>query len=319
MKQNIELRKLRDFGQVFTDTFVFFKDNLKPLLRALFVICGVFMLIGSVGSAATYLNKSSVFDLTRGINSYDVEGHTATYFISAFITTAAMLIAQSCINLVTLCYISVYLQNKGEQPSITQVWGFFKYYFWRVLGSSILLGIFILIGACFCILPGIYLGRVLGSILFGILIIIGACFCIYLGIVFTLVIPIIVMENASFGYAFNKSFKLIRDNWWFVFGVLIVISIIVAVASSIASIPLSVIPLLSKFLTNSLITTPLIIFFSVLRNLLMVAYSLTAIAIALCYFDLSEQKEGTGLMARIEDFGKAEPEETPGQEPAGEY
>jgi hypothetical protein len=298
MKQNIELRKLRDFGQIFNDTFTFFKDNLKPLLRSLFVICGVFLLLGAVSTAATYLNMTSVFAFAPG-NTYDMQEHTLTYMVSLFIMCIILVLTQACINLVTLCYISVYLQNKAQEPSIAQVWGFFKYYFWRVVGASILLGILVVIGTLFCILPGVYLG-----------------------IVFSLVIPIIVMENASFGYAFNKSFTLIRDNWWSTFGVIIVISLIVGIANSIAGVPLGVIPVISKLVSNhsNSITTPLIIFFSILRNLLFVTYSLTSIAVALCYFDLTEQKEGTGLMGRIEDFGKAEPEgDAQGPEPAEEY
>lgn len=300
MKQNFELRKLRDFGQVFNDTFIFFKENLKPLMRSLFVICGILLLIGAVGTASTYLNMSSVFNFTPGQNSYDMERNTLSFVVGTFITAVIMLITQACISLVTMCYISVYLQNKGQEPSVAQVWGFFKYYFWRVLGSSILLAILAGVGTLFCFIPGIYLG-----------------------VVFTLVIPIMVMENASFSFAFNKSFRLIRDNWWFVFGVVIVITLIVSIANGIANIPLTLVTVLGKMVSNMNhkgITTPVIIFFSIFRNLLTVTYSLTAIAVALCYFDLNEQKEGTGLLSRIENFGKAEPEqEAPGHEPAEEY
>lgn len=297
MKQHFELRKLRDFGQVFNDSFVFFKDNLKPLMRSLFVICGVLMLMGVVSSAATYLNMSSVFSFKPGESNYDVGRHSIAYVTSAFITAFIVGITEACITLVTLCYISVYLQNKGSEPSVAQVWGYFKYYFWRVLGATLLLGLLAGIGFVFCILPGIYLG-----------------------VVFSLVTPIIVIENAAFGYAFNKSFKLIRDNWWFVFGVLIVMLLIVWIASSIASVPLGLIPMVGKLISNHTVTIPIIIFFSILRNLLLVAYSLTAVATALCYFDLSEQVEGTGLLSRIENFGKAEPQqEIQGDEGAGEY
>lgn len=296
MKQHFELRKLRDFGQVFNDTFIFFKDNLKPLMRSLFVICGVLMLIGAVSSASTYLNMSSVFNFNPGADTYDSERHAISYALSAFLTAFILLLTEGCINLVTLCYISVYLQNKGEEPTVVQVWGFFKYYFWRVLGASVLLGILTIVGMCFCLIPGIYLG-----------------------IVFSLVMPVIVMENASFGYAFNKSFTLIRNNWWFVCGVIIVMSLIVGMANGVAGIPLGVAPLVGKLISNRSITVPIIIFFSVLRNILILAYSLTSIAVTLCYFDLSEQKEGTGLLSRIEDFGKPEPvQETPGEEPSAE-
>jgi hypothetical protein len=289
MKQNFELRKLRDFGQVFNDSFLFFKENLKPLMRSLFVICGLLMLISAVSSISTYLNMSSVFSMDPGASSYDMERHTMSYMLGIFVTAIIFGLTQACINLTTLCYISVYLQNKGAKPSLVQVWGFFRYYFWRVFWASILLALLTGIGTLFCLLPGIYLG-----------------------IVFSLTVPIIVMENAAFGYAFNKSFTLIRNNWWFVFGVLIVMILILSIANSIAGIPLRLSPVIGKLVSNRMITTPIIIFCSILRSLLLVTYSLPVIAVALCYFDLSEQREGTGLLSRIEEFGNAEP--TPEQE-----
>ena len=296
MKQNFELRKLRDFGQVFNDTFVFFKDNLKPLLRSLFVICGVLMLIGIVSTVATYLNVSSIFTNRVDPNLYGMSRFNASFFINIFVTAFALVITQSCISLVTLCYMSVYLQNEKQEPSVVQVWGFFKYYFWRVLGASIVTAILTGIGLVFCLLPGLYLG-----------------------VVFSLVIPIIVMENASFGFAFNKSFTLIRDNWWFVFGVSVVIGIIVYVINRIAAAPMGITTISSQFLTSKSVLMPIMIFFAILQNMLLIAHSLSSIAISLCYFDLVEQKEGTGLMNRIEDFGKPVEEEKPGEEPAEEY
>jgi len=286
MKQHIELRKLRDFGQVFNDTFVFFKDNLKPLLRSLFVICGILILLSVISTAATCLNVSSVASFTPIQNTYSVERHTISMLTNLAITFGVLMITQSCVNLVTLCYISVYLQNKKQEPELAQVWGYFKYYFWRVFGATLLLGFLIAIGSLFCVLPGIYLA-----------------------VVFSLVIPIIVMENASFGYAFNKSFTLIRNNWWFVFGVIIVVWLIIFVAYKVAGIPLSIMALSSKMLTSKSIITPLLIFFSVMQNMLIVTHSLLTIAIALCYFDLAEQKEAIGLLGRIENFGKPDDEE----------
>ena len=297
MKEKFELRKARDFGQVFNDTFTFFKANLKPLLRALFVICGVFLLIGAISSSATYLNMSSVLSFSPGESSLYGGRYTSSYFVSMFTMIFILMITQVLIHLVTLCYIAVYHENKGRQASVTEAWIFLKYYFWRVLGASILLGILTVIGFFCCIIPGVYFA-----------------------VVFSLVPSIIVMENASFSDAFSKSFRLIRGKWWFVFGVLFVISFIVGIANSIPSAALGMVPVFGRFFTNHMIIAPVIIFSSILRHLLMLSYCLTGIAVTLCYFSLSEQKDGAGLMARIEEFGKAEPEdEVTGHEPTEEY
>jgi hypothetical protein len=113
-----------------------------------------------------------------------------------------------------------------------------------------------------------------------------------------------VMENTSFSYAFNKCFQLIRSNWWLVFGVIIVTAIIIIVIWFGANITFSLIPVTTKFFSQKAFRFPLVIFFSILKELLMLAFTVPSIAVALCYFKLSEEKDGIGLLGRIENFGK---------------
>ena len=284
MNQPIELRKSRDFGQIVGDSFGFLRENLKPLFRSLLIICGLFILIGTVTSVAQYMSTVGLYGGTANLNqndTYQVSSYTYSYLGTVMFNLLVTLLLEAFIHLTTLSYLAVYLQKNNQQPTFEEVWGYFRFYFFRVLGSSILLFLLIGVGFCLCVIPGIYLA-----------------------IVFYLVIPIIVMENTSFSYAFNKSFQLIKENWWFVFGVILVLSLIVGVVNSVASVPLAVIPVAARFISQKPYTLPLIIFFSLLKNILMLSYALPTIAIALCYFKLSEEKEGIGLMGRIENFGK---------------
>lgn len=280
MKQPIELRRMRDFGQIINDSFTFLKENFKPLFKSLFIICGFFILIGIISTAFTYMNISTVF--TLDMNSYDAQSKPFAYFLSAFVSAFILLITQAFIYLVTLCYISVYLQKNNATPTLAEVWGYFRYYFFRVLGGSILIYFILIISFLLCVIPGIYMFPI-----------------VYL------IIPIIVIENSSFGYAFNKSFRLIKNNWWLVFGVIFIMSLIVGVASSIVSLPITIVTLGDRFLSLKGFRLPLIIVSSVLRNLLLLAYVLPAIAVCLCYFNLAEEKDGTGLLDRIGKLGKS--------------
>ena len=290
MNQPLELRKSRDFGQIISDSFQFLRENFKPLFSALLVICGIFILIGTVTSTFQYTGMMGVYsqafnpDSTNGL---EVSGYTYSYVLSILFNAFIILLLELCIYLTTMSYISVYLERRGAKPTLAAVWGYFRYYFFRAFGSGFVLFLLIMVGIVCCVIPGIYLG-----------------------VVFSLVIPIIVMENASFGYAFNKSFRLIRDNWWFVFGMSIVTGLIVSVVNSIAGVPLTVFTLMGSFFQHKSYTLPLIIIFSFMRNLLMLAYTLPNTAIALCYFKLSEEKEGLGLLGRMENFGKTTDDNT---------
>lgn len=285
MEQPIELRRLRDFGQIINDSFTFLKENFKPLFKALFIICGFFILVSTVTTVFTYMNITTVININ--LNSYDAQSRPLEYFATALVSAFILLLTQAFIHLVTLCYISVYLQKNNKTPTLPEVWGYFRFYFFRVLGSGILIFFMLVIATMLCLIPGIYMIPVS-----------------------YLIIPIIVIENSSFSYAFNKSFRLIKNNWWLVFGVIFIMSLIVGVAGSIVSIPITLITVGSKFLTLKSFTLPLIIIFSVLKNIILLAYVLPAIAVCLCYFNLSEEKDGTGLLDRIGKLGTASDDQT---------
>ena len=286
MNQPIEPRRIRDFGQIINDSFTFLKENFKPLFKSLIIICGFFIVIGTVSTAFTYMNMNTMVNLD--LNSMDARQQPIAYLVSLFVMLFVLVLTQAFIHLTTLCYISVYLQKNNTTPTLEEVWGFFRYYFWRVLGSSILIFILVVVATMFCIIPGIYIGPIM-----------------------YLVIPIIVIENGSFSFAFNKSFRLVKNNWWLLFGVIFIMSLIVGIGGSIAAIPLSIFTVSGKFLSLKGFTLPLIIVFSLLRNVLLLAYVLPAIAICMCYFSFAEQKDSTGLMDRIDKLGKTDEEQPP--------
>ncbi|MEO6149488.1 MAG: hypothetical protein ABIN95_12035 [Mucilaginibacter sp.] len=284
MKQHFELRRVRDFGEIISDSFVFFKDNFKELFKPLIIICGFFIVSSSIAYVFMQINIMRITN--QGYRDPASPDYTETsaavgmFTGMGFYYINVMLLAL-CILLVTFCYMAVYQEKKGlEKPTMEEVWGYFKYYFFRSMGGCILMLIMVIIGTVLCVFPGMYLATV-----------------------FYLILPIMIIENSSFSYALSKSFKLISGNWWLTFGVMFVMSLVVGFASSIASIPVALITSFKQFISFGAFTTPLLIFFSVLMHILMLGYALLSISIALCYFSYSEQKEGTGLMSRIERLG----------------
>ncbi|SDF33273.1 hypothetical protein SAMN05216464_11628 [Mucilaginibacter pineti] len=281
MKQQLELRRIRDFGEIINDTFTFLKENFKPLFKALFIVCGVFILAGGATTALTMLGKIGIGNAKMNPGTYGNKTQIYSFFIMAMINAVILAFAQFSIYLVTLCYISVYLEKKGGTPTFAEIWGYYKYYFLRILGGGILIFLLFMFGLLLCVIPGLYLMPPL-----------------------YLIFPIIVMENTSFGYGFNKSFSIIKGNWWMVFGLIIVMGIIVSVLGALVSVPLQLITTAQSFLSLKGLTTPVVIVFSVLQNVIMLTYTLPAIALTMCYFSLSEQKDGTGILNRIDMFGK---------------
>lgn len=281
----IELLKARDFGELINDTFIFIRQNFKPLCKAFFTFCGFFIVAFAVAGCMQQLR---VVDMVNGTFSRNTFSGSYGAFRSFGIEFAAamffMFLTFNAISVVVYSYMAIYQQKGQVKPTSEEIWGYFKYYYLRILGATIVISILSCLGAVFCLLPGIYLS-----------------------IVFSFVSPIIIMENGSFGYAFNKSFQLIKDNWWITFGTLVVSWLIAYMSMRVIEMPLAV---LNFFQILAHRTHPLNKFYMIgtviLNSICLIFYIIPNVTIGLCYYNLTEVKEGTGLLSRIEEkFGQA--------------
>jgi len=290
MQPKVELARIRDFGEIINDTFLFVRQNFKPLLKYFFIFCGIFI-AGSIISASLMQLKmvGAMSSISSGTYNREYRPSIFNFFgIEYAFTIIFALLSFVTIQVTILSYIALYKAKDKQIPTSEEMWGYIKYYFLRVLGSSILLNILIVFALLFCIIPGLYLAPI-----------------------FALIFPIMVMENTSFGYAFNRSFYLIKENWWVTFGSLIVIWIIFYVAIMVVSIPTSIINMVSLIAVpqkgGRALSVPAAIIGAVLQQLCQVFAVLPVTALALCYFNLTESKDGTSLMDKINKLGTNTP------------
>jgi hypothetical protein len=290
MTPNIELAKPRDFGEIISDTFTFIRQNLKPLLKYFFIFSGFFILASTATSVMIQVRAIGVFNNLNPDDSPNgtIFANVSYIMVNTLFAMVFILLEYLSITVTVLCYMALYKQKQNTVPTVEEMWGYFKFYFFKVLGSSIVIYFIIVIGAVFCIIPGVYLYAVMA-----------------------LVLPIMVIENTSFGYAFNQSFRLIKDNWWVTFGVLVVIFIIIYVASIFVSMPAAVVDAGNLFLhltKGTQVTLPIAILSTLLQEICHVFHIITVVGAVLCYFNLTESKEGTGLIERMNQFGTTKPD-----------
>ena len=291
MQPKVELAKIRDFGEIISDTFLFVRQNIKPLLKYFFTFCGIFIAGGMVCAALYQLKWTGTMNSIRG-GAFNTNQYKPSQF-SFFGPEYFLLILFGMLSFTTLIvtflsYIALYKEKGKQVPTTEEMWGYIKYYFLRVLGSSILLHILLLLASLLCGVPGIYLSPI-----------------------FALIFPIMVMENASFGYAFKRSFFLIKDNWWVTFGSLVVIWIIFYVVIVVITIPTTIINMVSLITIpqkgGRAFSAPAAMIGAALQHLCQVFGVLPVTALALCYFNLTESKDGTSLMDKINKLGTITP------------
>jgi hypothetical protein len=150
-----------------------------------------------------------------------------------------------------------------------------------LLGTSILVGLVVIVGMVLCCLPGIY----------------------FL-VTYAMVAQVVVLEKLSGSDAMNRSQKLISNYWWRVFGVLLITGAANQVTQVVLALGLEAVLPTHKiipagrnemFPRQELIPLNHVIVTTIqqLANILFATY--TAVCTTLVYFDLRIRKEGFDL------------------------
>jgi len=300
MKQKIELVKSRDFGEIISDTFNFIFQNFKPLMLCFFTFCGFFLIANGVTQVLQQTQMLDTMNSISSASSPDAAQRMTPFSLFNWeyfgLSMLLILVMYIVMSIMVYSFMTLYKEKGNIPPTLDEVWGYIRYYFFRMAGAQILLSVLILVGFMICLVPGVWLFPI-----------------------FALILPIIIIENASFGFAFNKAFNLIKDNWWVTFGTLLIISFIASALSAVVTMPVSAANIISlmfyhRHAAKSSVTG--IVLSAVLQQLTIVFGVIPLITAGLCYFNLTEIKDGTGILGRIQGFGKNTPDAS---FPAEEY
>jgi len=284
-EQKIELRKIRDFGQNINDSFVFLRQNLKPLLKSFFAICGVFML-GQAIFTGIYQSHSmgglmqQLFSGRAGNGAYRNSPYSSIFSIEYLMMMVFMFLTFTSMKVVLGAYLKFYLEHDGQQPGIEDIWNIYKKYFFRVFIYNIPIGLLTLLGLVFCVAPGIYLWTVFVPFTF-----------------------VLMIEDESLSNAFYRCFDIIKATFWPAFFVYLIAFIIYYISSGIISVVVGLVVGLISYFTTKDIGTTVGITTSFLNIFSFTFYIIYYISAGLQYFTMTEQRDGTGILNRIDNIG----------------
>jgi hypothetical protein len=273
----LDLKKVRDFGEVINDTFIFLKQNFKPLFKILIPITILFVVANILLAVFQFINLQDIYKSTNG--------NLAGVLLNKSVTTSLITglfgsIVYFIVALTTYCYVAVYIENKSETPEMAQVWGFFKYYFFRYIGIRLLTGIALVVGLVLCLLPGIYLMPIV-----------------------SLTVAAVVLENRGTFNAISRGFILIKQDWWMSFGTLVILIMILYAFVITLTLPSLIIGGSASLLTPNF-NRPIyaIIIQSIISGLSVYSYVIVIIGNCILFYSLVEKKESEGLLDRINDL-----------------
>jgi hypothetical protein len=271
----IEFRISRDFGELLMITFAFIRQNFTLFSKSIVYISGPIMILYMIHTAYFQMDIWDFNNLSRFDDSFILH-FLLSVIISFFLT--------SVITLVPIKFIQLYREKGARHFSITEVWLATQRQIFMMLFTQLGLGVIILFAFIFLIIPGIYASVVL-----------------------SLVIIIRVLENKNFSQAISRSVELIKENWWFTLGFLLVMYLIVGIMSLVFQIPVYILLFVTAFQSadptaivgESGFLFSLSMAWSALATFL---YAIFPVGLVFHYFNLVEKKEAKGLKERIEQI-----------------
>ena len=280
-QKTINFKKEKNFNDLISDTIDFIKQEYKALGKALLTYAGPFVLVSAFLGAMYQTDLYSTPGAFGGDNPMSMfqNIYSNKYFLFLLSGVISNVVIMSVVYSYVLLYISKGKDNFSQENISVMVLKNFA----SVLLMMVVLSFIIAFGFVFFIIPGLYFS-----------------------IAFSLVIYAKIAEDISFGEAMSKSMYLIKNDWWFTFGVLIVIYIIAYFAGFIFLIPQMIYTSIytisiatSSFEGSSMIFTIVSVIGTFVSTLL---YSIVYITIALLYYSQIEKKDKPSLINKIDEI-----------------
>ncbi|MFC5410484.1 hypothetical protein ACFPMF_14250 [Larkinella bovis] len=293
----MNLYQTRDFGEKINATIQYAVKQVRSLSLALVYIAGAPALIAGIASgiaSASLLNMPPTGNGSYRMGYWLAQQMSSPYYIVALVVA---IFIPLLVNLTVYSHLKVYHRNHGEPVTVEAVWAEVQNAFGRAFVTWLAVGILVIIGAMFFIVPGIYLG-----------------------VVFSLALVTVVFENGSVGTFMSRCFELIRDKWWSTFGLIIIISFIAYILSFAFNVPAAAVSLMVSLKLAPSMPTYITVLTSILSTIGSVLVSaIIALAIAFQYFNLVERRDGRSIIAAIESIGSPPPPPIPRSNDEGDY
>jgi hypothetical protein len=245
-------------------------------------ISGIFMLASAIINGVYQSEVGNVFEkIFRGSGTVNEDDFSDSIFSSTYLLVALLAWLNVVAMRVTLiAYVKVYERKQGEEPEFAEVWAEFSRYFLKVFLYSLLILLVIAVGMVLCILPGVYLWVVL--------------------LPFEMVI---MVEEETFGNAWDRCFTIVKENFWGSLGIYIVAYLIYNFSTAIIGGAVSVVTGILTYFTTKDLGATFGFFSSILNIFSFVFFIVFYISVIMNYFSLTERYDGTGIIRRLDELG----------------
>lgn len=263
-RPTIDFRRVRDASGVINASFGFLRENWRGLLRATLYIVGPIYLF--------------VFIIQVPFAS------SGSMLISGLLSLAQRMILLTVMQTVIVGYMLLYAERGRDGVTLADLRAMLRSDVAAVFGVITLSLIASLFASALLLIPGIYL------------------------FVATSLGPAVRMaEESTVMSAISRSIDLVRGRWWQTFGIFVLVGLVALLIGMIVQLPSYLLVLFAaEQFASTVMDYPVVaaFFLILLEGIATVIASLIIdTTLAIHYFNLVEQKEGPGMIARIAEIG----------------
>lgn len=308
-KEKIHFYVDRDFGETFTASLKFLRQNFKLFFQCLLYIAGPFILLASIASAYYQATALQSVSLVRSGMFGSGQQYTAMYFVSIGMSIISQMALIGTVYSFMLTYhekgpdnFTVSDVGRTLAKNIGNLFGtFFAIFAYVILAVIVLVGLGFIFGAVSSGLLALYVILVV----IGLLIVGPPAFWIinssYL---------VKMHEGVNAFFAIARTREVLKGSFWWTWVIVVCALIGVIIVSYVFLLPQIIYMMVQMFSTirSENPDTDLSITYMVITTLgafcVTLLYTILFIINGFHYFSLAERKDKKGLLQRIDDIGQ---------------
>lgn len=210
--KEIQFRKKREAGDIFSDTFIFIRQEIKPISKLIVTYVLPFILLYAVVQVFLQKNVINKLDLS---DTESLLANIGPVYLNIFLFTLFGLFVQSLLIATYYTYIDAYVKKGRGNFELSEITPMLFSNGFLAIGASFVIFVIVIFGLLLCFVPGIYFANTL-----------------------SIAIIILIFEKKGIGNALLRSAFLVKSQWWNTFLINITGIILIWVASIFMSFPM---------------------------------------------------------------------------------
>jgi len=212
-EKEIQFRKKREIGDIFSDTFIFIRQEIQPISRLVAIYVLPFILLYAV--VQVYLQKNVINKIDFS-DSEALLANIGPVYLNIFLFALFGLFVQSLLIATYYTFIEAYVKKGNSNFDLSEITPYLFSNGLLAIGTSFIIFVISILGFILCFVPGIYFANTL-----------------------SLAIVILIFEKKGLSQALRRSALLVNSQWWSTFLINLSGIVIIWVASFIMSIPMT--------------------------------------------------------------------------------